>query len=121
MRKNRFVYHAARFATLDRKVQSISRVWGKYGDCRATVAGLLCRHAHSKPPIANPLSFAVSAMAALGGLIAAAQRFHKKGGILLLAVPFMWAKSKVFGKKSAAPGLRDTTSASDADDEPPRS
>ncbi len=40
--------------------------------------------------------------AALGGLIAAALLFLKKGGILLLAVPFIWAKKRLFGKHSSS-------------------
>jgi hypothetical protein len=40
--------------------------------------------------------------AALGGLIAAAVLFLKKGGILLLAVPLIWLKKRLFGKGKAA-------------------
>jgi uncharacterized membrane-anchored protein len=59
--------------------------------------------------------------AALGGLIAVALVFLKKGGILLLAVPFIWMKNRLFGKGKAAPQMDDGRSATNADDDVPRS
>ncbi len=56
--------------------------------------------------------------AALGGLIAVILVFLKKGGILLLALPFMWAKKRFFGKGDAKSA---TSAASDHnDDDVPR-
>jgi hypothetical protein len=59
--------------------------------------------------------------AALGGLLAAALLFLKKGGILLLAVPFIWLKKRFFGKDAATVPQPDATASSSVpDDETPR-
>jgi uncharacterized membrane-anchored protein len=58
--------------------------------------------------------------AALGGLIAVILVFLKKGGILLLAVPFMWVKKRLFGQKTPATPKPGASASTTDDDGVPR-